>query len=307
LHVLKVKDKDVKEDEGLLDDKRLIKSFTDAIPEGGEASWVREFIFMLLKCRNLFDSFILKRQFVTSTQDSEGDWSLQRLKRRSQGPGYIHLFSKADTESEEDGDADMGTREVLLLQSMLRITYTSPRTMHWITKILNWLNNAQDPGSVSSSDLVNLLKSYTRGKVKAAFFSNEQPQGFDISRIVFTYLDYLLLDSTKQGFKFQFRNSIEHFYPQHPDQQQVGKIVSEKNLHLLGNLALVSIGANSKFSNSLPKSKAENFEKEIEVQSPKLRVMAEITRTNGWGDEELIRHHGHMVELLKADIWGADV
>lgn len=302
LHVLKVKDKDVKEDEGQLDDKRLIKSFTDAIPEGGEASWVRDFVFTLLKCRNLFDSFILKRQFVTSTQDEEGDWSLQRLKRRSKGPGYIHLFSKADTESEEDGDADMGTREVLLLQSMLRITYTSPRTMHWITKILNWLNNVQDPGSVGSSDLVNLLKSYARGKVKAAFFSDEQPQGFDISRIVFTYLDYLLLDSTKEGFKFQFRNSIEHFYPQHPDREQAGKIVAEHNLHLLGNLALVSVSANSKFSNSLPKAKAENFKDTIEMQSPKLRRMAEITRIEGWGDKQVMEHHEHMLKLLEADI-----
>ena len=174
--------------------------------------------------------------------------------------------------------------------------------MHWITKILNWLNNAQDPGSVSSSDLVNLLKGYARGKVKAAFFSDEKPQGFDISRIVFTYLDYLLLDSTKQGFKFQFRNSIEHFYPQHPDREQAGKIVAEHNLHLLGNLALVSVSANSKFSNSFPKAKAENFKDTIEMQSPKLRRMAEITRIEGWGDEQVMEHHEHMLKLLEADI-----
>lgn len=302
LHVLKVKDNDAEEDEGQLDDKRLIKSFTEAIPAGRESSWVRDFVFTLLKCRNLFDSFILKRQFVTSTQDEEGDWSLQRLKKRYRGPGYVHLFSKTDTESEEDGDADMGTREVLLLQSMLRITYTSPRTMHWITKVLHWLTTAQDPAAVSSSDLVSLLKAYARGKVKAAFFSGEQPQGFDIGRIVFTYLDYLLLDSTRRSFKFQFRNSIEHFYPQHPDRDQSGPPVSESHLHLLGNLALVSVSANSKFSNSLPKAKAENFMDRIEMQSPKLRNMAETTRSEGWGDEQVKKHHENMVKLLRADI-----
>lgn len=302
LHALKVKEKDAEEDEGQLDDKRLIKSFTEAIPAGREASWVREFIFTLLKCRNLFDSFILKRQFVTSTQDEEGDWSLQRMKKRSKGPGYVHLFSKADTESEEDGDADMGTREFLLLQSMLRITYTSPRTMHWITKVLNWLTTAQDPGAVSSAELVTLLKGYVRAKVKVAFFSDEEPKGFEIGRIVFTYLDYLLLDPTQQSFKFQFRNSIEHFFPQHPDREQTGTPVSESHLHLLGNLALVSVSANSKFSNSLPKAKAENFKDTIEMQSPKLRYMAEITRSEGWCDEQVKKHHENMVKLLQTDI-----
>ncbi|MBS7780078.1 DUF262 domain-containing protein [Acidovorax sp. CCYZU-2555] len=302
LHVLKVKNNDAKEDEGQLDDKRLIRSFTEAIPADREASWVREFIFTLLKCRNLFDSFILKRQFVTSTQNEEGDWSLQRLKKRSRGPGYVHLFSNTDTESEEDGDDDMDTREVLLLQSMLRITYTSPRTMHWITKALQKLAAAQDPGAVPASDLVNLLKAYARGKVKAAFFSGEQPQGFDIGRIVFTYLDYLLLQSTRQSFKFQFRNSIEHFYPQRPDREQTGMTVSQSHLNLLGNLALVSVSANSKFSNNIPKTKADSFKDTIEIQSPKLRNMAEITRNEGWGDEQVKKHHENMVKLLQADI-----
>ena len=64
---------------------------------------------------------------------------------------------------------------------------------------------------------------YARGKVKEAFFIEEEPSGFSISRIVFTYLDYLLLtDRQKSEFRFSFRNSIEHFYPQHPDEQQSG-------------------------------------------------------------------------------------
>ncbi len=36
------------------------------------------------------------------------------------------------------------------------------------------------------------------------------------------YLDYLLLDeATKKDFKFQIRTSIQHFYPQHPEQTAV--------------------------------------------------------------------------------------
>ena len=309
LHVLKVKNGDAAEKEEQLDDKSLIKAFDNAIQATkATEKWVQDFAFTLLKCRNLFDSFILKRQFVTRTEDKDGDWSLLRLKSRTslgkQTPGYVHAFSRAAKEIEEDGEADDDTRDVLLLQSMLRITYTSPRSMHWITKVLQWLAAQQNLDRLSSSDLANLLRDYAREKVAKAFFQGEErAQGLSTGRIVFTYLDYLLLDEkAKKNFKFQFRNSIEHFYPQNPDKEQSGATVSDENLNLLGNLALVSVGANSKFSNNLPRAKAETFKLTIESQSPKLRLMGELTRNEGWGDVQVSRHHTKMVEVLRKDI-----
>ena len=309
LHVLRIMKGDEVEDEGLLDDKRLIKSFDDAVNNvpDAKADWVRSFAFMLLKCRNLFDGFILKRQFTAHIGD-DGDWSLQRLKKgggdKKPTPTYIHVFSASNGSLEEDGSADPHTRDVLLLQSMLRITYTSPRTMHWITKVLRWLS-VKAPRDVKHADLADLLKGYARSKVKETFSfeKDQQPQGFGISRIVFSYLDYLLLsDSSKRDFKFQFRTSIEHFYPQHPDKEQSGAVVSGSSLNLLGNLALVSVSANSKFSNSLPRAKAENFKDTIELQSPKLKRMAEITRNTNWDDQQITAHHEAMVTLLRDDV-----
>ena len=308
LHVLKVKSGGDDEDEGHLDGKRLIQSFTTAIKNspGKEAQWVQDFAFTLLRCRNLFDSFILKRQFAVSAEDDEGDWSLQRLKKNvSNGKstsGYVHVFRPGD--ASEESEPDSGTRDVLLLQSMLRITYTSPRTMHWMTQTLQWLVQQPKPQDIKSADLAHLLKNFARAKVASAFLdAEEQPRGFGIARIVFTYLDYLLLDEkAKRNFKFQFRNSIEHFYPQNPNEAQSGASVSPQNLHLLGNLALVSVSANSHFSNNLPKAKAETFRLKMEPQSPKLRLMAEITRSEGWSDEQVKNHHNEMVALLKADI-----
>lgn len=307
LQVLKVQHNDTAEHEGHLDDKTLIKSFAAAIPKGQEAQWVRDFAFSLLKCRNLFDNFILKREFVSGTKDELGDWSLQRLtKRISNGrstPGYAHVFSKTGTEAEEDSAADTDTRDVLLLQSMLRITYTSPRTMHWITRVLQKVALVQDPRVVTSADIALLLRDYSRNKVKATYIDGEPPQGFEISRIVFTYLDYLLLDSSpSQNFKFQFRNSIEHFYPQNPNGGPTQTPVSENRLNLLGNLALVSVGANSRFSNNPPEAKALTYKKDIKTLSPKLQRMAEITDREGWGDAQVQAHHEDMVALLQADI-----
>ena len=121
-------------------------------------------------------------------------------------PGYVHVFRPGD--ASQDGEPDSGTCDVLLLQSMLRITYTSPRTMHWITQTLQWLAQQPKPQDIQSADLAQLLKNFARAKVASAFLHAEpQPQGFGIARIVFTYLDYLLLDEkTKRNFNQRYNN-----------------------------------------------------------------------------------------------------
>lgn len=307
LHVLKVMRGDAEEEEGRLDDKSLIKRFDEVLEHQGAAKseWVRKFAFALLRYRNLFDGFILKRQYTTNSD--EGDWSLQRLVKRHSGkqptPGYRNTFSRGAGDTDEDGRIDSPARDLLTLQSMLRVTYTSPRTMHWITLVLKLLAERRDRPT-TTSELADALREYARGKVREAFFVDEEPRGFGIARIVFTYLDYLLwTERPDPEFRFSFRNSIEHFYPQNPDEQQSGAKVSDGCLHLLGNLALVSVGTNSKFGNALPSAKAYNFRETIEIQSPKLHDMAEMTRARqGWSDKEVKEHHGAVIARLRGDL-----
>ncbi len=92
---LKVKNGQGDETKGSSTHKHLIASFTNAMPTDHEVQWVRDFAFTLLKCRNLFDAFILKRQFTASTDSEEGDLVfLQRLKKNASSatPGYVHTF-----------------------------------------------------------------------------------------------------------------------------------------------------------------------------------------------------------------------
>lgn len=307
LHVLEVMTGDEQEVEGRLDDKALIHRFETVLEKHAaeKAQWVRQFAFRLLRCRNLFDGFILKRQY-TATNSDEGDWSLQRLiKSRSRDrmtPGYKNTFSLTSGDV-EDRDVDSATSELLMLQSMLRVTYTSPRTMHWITRVLKFLDECQRD-RLTHSGLADVLRDYARAKVEEAFFSGEEPRGFSINRIVFTYLDFLLwTDEKNPEFRFSFRNSIEHFYPQHPHEQQSDKRLSGDWLHRLGNLALVSVGSNSKFSNSMPSAKAHNFKNTIEMQSIKLHKMAEVTRESlNWDEVEIKRHHDEMIKRLRCDL-----
>lgn len=298
--------------ESALDDKKLIERFEKAMQGQGD-EWVRRFAVSLLWLRNLFDAHILKRQY-TATNGADGDWSLLTLTRGESAGAkgakvsarYLSTVSAIESGGavrEEGSDDPVGTqREVLLLQSMLRVTFTSPRTMKWITEILTEASITPN-GQITPVRHVELLLEFARQHVRADFFdAEEEPTGFAIPRIVFTYLDYLWRDPNDARFRFVFRNSVEHFYPQNPDQEQTGATAGSNELNLLGNLALVSVTANSHFSNSLPKAKAENYADTIQAQSPKLVEMARITKAEGWGSEQINRHHGECLRKLRKDL-----
>ena len=319
LHALKVMGGSaLDDDDGRLDDSRLIKVF-DAqfavLDETGRSKGAKQFAETLLRCRLVLDSYVIKREF-TATNGEDGAWSLKRLTRGettrrgrlTPTPRYVNTFS-SDGEEWEDTPLDDATREVMLLQSMLRVTYTSPRTMHWITRVLRQPLLDEAPPQAAKA-IRHTLRGYAQQKVHQAFFVGERPSGFGIERIVFTYLDYLLAlgahpsHAADPSFTFGYRNSIEHFFPQYPDREQahwdrVGD--GDPELHMLGNLALVSIGANSKFSNNLPENKVR-FRETVQ-QSAKLQLMAGLVDGGTVWDREAIRaHNTAMVELLRRDL-----
>lgn len=233
------------ETEDSLDDKRFIsslKKYWDHPNEDEADKKARTFIFSMLKMRYLFDSYIVKREYAKDYKE-EGKWSLQKLERyeyvrnkkyTQNKPNYLNTFE----DSVEDN--------LRHLQSGLRITYTSPKTMHWISRAMNALFEDEE------CDLLAVLEKYACDKVEEADYMNAS--GFGIDRIVFSFLDYILVRDDTSGlfseFHFQFRNSIEHFYPQHPDHSQSWEKWDEEYLNDFGNLALITVKANSKFSNS---------------------------------------------------------
>lgn len=63
----------------LLDDKKLLKTFTNIIDKlKSNKEFSLKFIKYLLKCRFLFDKYIIKREY--KNEDTTGSWSLKELK-----------------------------------------------------------------------------------------------------------------------------------------------------------------------------------------------------------------------------------
>jgi hypothetical protein len=167
--------------------------------------------------------------------------------------------------------------------------------MHWISRVLSAADKNTD-----GNDLRAVLEKYCCKKVVEAEY--EKSKGFAIDRIVFTFLDYLICrdDAGFDNFQFQFRTSIEHFYPQHPLNDDFW---DDEHLNSFGNLALITVSANSKFSNMLPVSKVDNFPDIIE-QSPKLVYMRKLMESTGkkWEKNLVDQHNQQMMDILQKEI-----
>ncbi|WP_181150452.1 MULTISPECIES: DUF262 domain-containing protein [unclassified Arthrobacter] len=318
-----------RQDDRQLDDKLLVQRFSarlDSLQSSARIDWVRNFTTDLLRIRFLFDHFILKRDATlttgheSTTDEEPGSWSLYRLargtsRRGSNGqdtPRYPSTFA-----ADESGAGPRSLhRRILLLQSALRITYTSPRTMHWMTDALRYVTDLADQDEpITAQGFLRRLEFYAHERLRQAMTPDPDKDatspdgmalGFSIPRIVFTYLDYLLVEEMAQwDFTFSYRTSVEHFSPSTEDIEHSSFAYRLEDRHLLdwlGNLALVTVSTNSKFSNYLPVQKANNLD--ARRQSLKLELMARRAETGSWNDADVREHHEEMMELLRRALAG---
>ena len=306
----------------LLDDKRLLKDFNEVIAYGrmggkrikdNKGGFARRFILFLLRSRFLFDQFIIKREYAGD--DLEGTWSLKELytsgARSAKKPYYAN--TRLCYKNEWEKTYTPRNKECLMIQSALRVSYTSPKVMHWITRLLEWLFDDETVLPMLTDEAERIAAE----AVAEGFFDKalEEMGAYDLQEyksedyafgvrtphIVFNYLDYLLWKSDKEAYKdfvFEFRNSVEHWYPQHPSD---GTIEPWDGRDVFGNLCIISRSVNSKFSNLSPESKMKSYKKMVQKGSLKLRIMGDIIEggsSEKWRQSECAKHEKEMIRLL---------
>ena len=291
----------------LLDDKRLLKDFNEVIAYGrmggkrikdNKRGFARRFILFLLRSRFLFDKFIIKREYAGD--DQEGTWSLKEL--CTSGAWFAKKPYYANTrlryENEWEKTYAPRNKECLMIQSALRVSYTSPKVMHWITRLLEWLFN----NKTERYKLTDEAERIAAEAVKDNFLATGNYElGVQTPHVVFNYLDYLLWKEDKEKYKdfvFEFRNSVEHWYPQHPSD---GTIEPWDGRDVFGNLCIISRSVNSKFSNLSPESKMKSYKKMVQKGSLKLRIMGDIIErgtSETWRLSECAKHEEKMISLL---------
>ena len=220
----------------LLDDKKLLDAFNRVVSCGitdtgriadNKEDFARGFIICLLRTRYLFDKYIIKREYANDSAD--GEWSLKSLYVSGQQSKKKAYYGNSEfTRSDEE---EASTKTNIMMQSALRVSYTSPKVMHWITKLLIWLSEA-DCKNIKNDAITKFDKvaeNIAIDAVRENFFqvcsNGVYAMGVNTPHIVFNYLDYLLWNDDRNGkkkkysdFVFEFRNSVEHWYPQNPSE-----------------------------------------------------------------------------------------
>lgn len=306
----------------LLDDKKLLDAFNRVVSCGitdtgriadNKEDFARGFIICLLRTRYLFDKYIIKREYANDSAD--GEWSLKSLYVSGQQSKKKAYYGNSEfTRSDEE---EASTKTNIMMQSALRVSYTSPKVMHWITKLLIWLSEA-DCKNIKNDAITKFDKvaeNIAIDAVRENFFqvcsNGVYAMGVNTPHIVFNYLDYLLWNDDRNGkkkkysdFVFEFRNSVEHWYPQNPSE---GTFEQWKDgVDQFGNLCIIQRNVNSKFSNMSPEAKKSTFKDMIVEGSIKLRIMSELTEKNGdkpaslyWKERAYKAHEEEMLGHLK--------
>lgn len=253
-----------------LDDKQLIQQFNqyllqkDLFP--GETAdskaleneivseRIKQFTFLLLQCKYLFDHYVIKRD--TSQEDL---WGIRALKQyeKSASSSYVNTFTGGETETTD-------VKRMILLQTAFHYSIPSPHYKHWLSGLLYFLVNEQSDREMLQEIkaqayldyMERLARRYTfwrylakdedrtaKGGYGNMLFNNVDV-GIDTSiaeedipldklsyfgienHFLFYYLDYLIWQEAQddreliQNYTMVAGGSIEHFYPQNPKNEK---------------------------------------------------------------------------------------
>ena len=279
-----------------LDDKKLLETFENITSVNTSVEDVTLFIRNLLKLKFIFDNLIVRMSQETNNRRQENDWFLQKVYRndynnKARGDLFVqYYYDKNSFEKFND--------DILMLQSMFAVTFTANRNSRWLYEILQFLYrhieelNDQEFGTRFKDFLEKMAMRYAEENL----FDKDRriKKYWDIPVYAFNFVDYVLwknreelkkdYDVKFEDFKFAYRRSIEHWFPQHPNSDERVEKLDDKFLHSFGNLCIITDSQNSKFGNLVPSAKYKQWEGIFNRQSLKLQMMADVTVKNDkWG------------------------
>ncbi|HHF2448603.1 TPA: HNH endonuclease family protein, partial [Haemophilus influenzae] len=130
------------------------------------------------------------------------------------------------------------------------------------------------------------------------FHEQEQKQKVEILSENDKWLTIKNKEVIWKKFRFTFRSSVEHHYPQHPS---VGDEL-ESGLNDFGNLYLLSQSKNSSLGNSSPEEKKKHYTYN-EYDSLKQAIMMSHDK---WGEDEIKVHGEKMLTILNRPLSKTD-
>ena len=302
LHVLAIAE-GKKTDEIQLDDKKLLALFDI---KNKDKTWVIEFSEFLLRIKHIFDNYIVRNSNMDSSSRNKDEWFLQKgtyYEYQPNGKAKEHYIVEERFTNNTFSDSEIN-QNIILLQSMFAVTFTANRDSRWLYEILQFLFNHIE--ELNQAEFASLFKEFlekmaVRYAEERLFTEDKSIKKYGaIPVYAFNFVDYVLWKNREElkkdydiefgDFKFAYRRSIEHWYPQNPNGHDGESQLPAEFLHSFGNLCIITDSQNSRFGNSYPEAKLEQWEREgtFHRQSLKLQMMAKITsKKNRWDIGEI--------------------
>ena len=312
LHVLAIwEGKDTSEVQ--LDDKKLLTLFD--IKNKNE-TWVIEFSEFLLRMKHIFDNFIVRNSNMDSSSRNKDEWFLQKgtyYEYQPNGKAKEHYIVEERFTKNTFSDSEMN-KNIILLQSMFAVTFTANRDSRWLYESLRFLFNHIEEldqpefGSYFKDFLEIMAVRYAEGR---SFTEEYMLKKYgDIPVYAFNFVDYILWKNREElgrkykgvkfdHFKFAYRRSIEHWFPQHPNSDEKIEKMDDQFLHSFGNLCIITDSQNSKFGNLVPSAKYKQWEGIFDRQSLKLQIMANITEKTKWESYQIKGLEKEILPMVK--------
>ncbi|MGP1572311.1 GmrSD restriction endonuclease domain-containing protein [Aggregatibacter segnis] len=169
-------------------------------------------------------------------------------------------------------------------------------------------------------DKVEVEFEFNLGSKESSEYKKYWDRGVNVPNFVFNRLDYQLwklpgekvkdflrndgwlTENTKNAiwkkFRFTFRSSVEHHYPQHPiDGQRI------EDVDMFGNLYLLSQSKNSRLNNLTPIAKRDIIKPWNNCDSLKQVIMMSHDK---WGEDEIKVHGEKMLTILNQPLSKTD-
>jgi len=299
LHVLRIYNK---KDISSLDSKKLLE-----IVDIEEIKDVKSFFELMWKVRYQFDKHVVK--WLKDEDESQDEDEKLLLS----GINTSDIFSRNEK----------SFSNLQMLQSILY--FNNIPNQVWLTPFLDFLlindvdnldetivldeleriDNVLLPGDKKEMSW-NLLNG-TVEKPKFDFINDlSKGHGTHFNHYWFYKLEYLLWknwnDKTNEKFKryrITSKNSVEHVFPQNEEYKTKLDDLNDGTdwLNCFGNLALLSVGQNSSYSNQDVDKKRIDFNRKDVFDSLKL---AKIYANPNWNTNEIKEHQEEMIGIIEA-------
>jgi uncharacterized protein with ParB-like and HNH nuclease domain len=294
-----------------------------------------EFLKSLFFYRVVFDRFLVKSAAGSETADEQEDIVIQESEGLTharwmltkpvmywknyayRGRRYPSLNFKNTFD-----DTDLQERIIKLL-SMLQVTYRQRKNKNYLHFILSLFDMKNTKSlNIDGWSFLEKLEAYCLDQFDKLGLdtyleefdiedeSTIYSEGTNTPHFLFNFIDYLFwVDKISNendldidtDFDFTYRNSIEHHFPQ----AQIHLLEGDKEqreylIHCLGNLCLISKGANSKLNDRSAWDKATDTRYSGGVLTPKRKIMYATTqKSKKWNAKEILSHYNATINILR--------